>query len=228
MKRYILKIWNHLTENGLRKTLRDSVDYISWRYNCFKEERFDRKFNINTVKPEFNYLKTDFSPNTQYAVPYEAIQLNVLQKMLDSIDITYSDYNFIDLGSGKARAILYAASLPFKRFIGVEFSDQLHNIAQENVRSFLSNSTHDIDIQLYCMDATDFILPKENLVLFLYNPFHGRVMESVVDSIATFIQSNQFELIVLYRNPQCAYMFDSKDCFQKIYGSPSYNIYVGK
>ena len=45
-----------------------------------------------------------------------------------------SDDVFIDLGSGKGRMVLAAAArYPFKRVIGVELAEQLHEVARANV-----------------------------------------------------------------------------------------------
>jgi len=45
----------------------------------------------------------------------------------------FSQYSFIDMGSGKARMLFVAAELPFRRVIGVEFDRKLHAAAKENI-----------------------------------------------------------------------------------------------
>ena len=42
---------------------------------------------------------------------------------------------FIDLGSGMGRMVLEAARYPFKRVIGVELVEQLHDLARANLAS---------------------------------------------------------------------------------------------
>jgi hypothetical protein len=54
---------------------------------------------------------------------------------------TLQDFTFIDLGSGKGRALLMASAYPFKRIIGVEFMPELHRVAQENIRKYTEHRT---------------------------------------------------------------------------------------
>ena len=49
-------------------------------------------------------------------------------------------FTFVDLGSGKGRTLLMASDYPFRRIIGVELLPSLHQIAQENLRQYKSES----------------------------------------------------------------------------------------
>src|SRR3982074_1247810 len=45
----------------------------------------------------------------------------------------YSEYTFIDIGSGLGRGLFVAAEYPFRRVVGVEFSTDLHHKALDNI-----------------------------------------------------------------------------------------------
>ena len=59
---------------------------------------------------------------------------------------------FVDFGSGKGRAILVASRLPFRKVIGVEYSEPLTKIAQENISIFRKHHTI-CDIEAVWADA---------------------------------------------------------------------------
>jgi len=48
----------------------------------------------------------------------------------------YSDYAFIDLGSGKGRMLFLAAEHPFLRITGVEFAVELHQRTLRNIERY--------------------------------------------------------------------------------------------
>jgi tRNA1(Val) A37 N6-methylase TrmN6 len=60
---------------------------------------------------------------------------------------------FVDFGSGKWRAIFWAARYPFRRVIGVELSAQLNALARRNI----NRNRHRLtcrDIHLVTADVT--------------------------------------------------------------------------
>jgi len=82
--------------------------------------------------------------------------------------------------------------------------------------------------ELKCMDVIDYEFPLTNIVVFLYNPFFGEVMETVVNKITNFLTNNEYDLIILYRNPQCANFFDTHLLLTRLHSSKSFNIYRRK
>jgi len=62
-------------------------------------------------------------------VEYKPSGIAFVRAALGRLDIAHAQYSFVDLGSGKGRALLLASHLPFRRIIGVEFSPKLTAIA---------------------------------------------------------------------------------------------------
>ena len=60
--------------------------------------------------------------------------------MLASLNIDFREFTFIDIGSGKGRALLLAADYPFRRILGLELLPGLYRVAQQNIRQFKSDS----------------------------------------------------------------------------------------
>ncbi len=52
-----------------------------------------------------------------------------------SLPVQYERRSFLDFGSGKGRMVIAAATLPFRRVLGVEISDRLLQEARRNVEA---------------------------------------------------------------------------------------------
>ena len=58
------------------------------------------------------------------------------------------------------------------------------------------------------MDAAEYHLPNEPLVLFFYNPFGRLVMEKVVKNVMDSFQSNRRRMVIVYLDPEYADLWD--------------------
>src|SRR3569833_171774 len=88
-------------------------------------------------------------------------EFSEIMQYLATVDFT--DYTFIDLGSGKGRALFLAAMYPFDRVIGVEVQEELHQIAEENIARFQIPGQQCHDVSVVCQDARDYEFPSTPL-----------------------------------------------------------------
>ena len=189
------------------KFIAELSSYLHWKATVAQEKRLDEKFGIETSVPETKYLDDVASANREFAVPYEPIQLDVFHDMASAVKRMLGkapDYHFIDLGSGKGRALIYAAESGFDRCTGVEFSPALHAVAQKNIEAYRRATGSDCRFALHCMDAVDFEYPDDDIVLFMYNPFGSEVMRQVVGRLKELVETSAKDLFLLYRNPTCS------------------------
>jgi SAM-dependent methyltransferase len=117
-----------------------------------------------------------------------------LKKILPPEEVTPDDV-FLDLGSGKGRAVFLAAQYPFRRVIGVELSPELHAVAVQNLRRFGSR------VELVNADATEYELPADVTVLFLFNPFNGSVFAAALANVLRSLDEHPRTLRLVYVNP---------------------------
>src|SRR5579863_4590016 len=107
--------------------------------------------------------------------PYQPTDPALFREMLDALAeqarISLSDFTFVDLGSGKGRTLLMASDYPFRRILGVELLPALHQIAEENLKKYSSESQKCFQLESICADAIDFPFPAEPTLLYLFNPF---------------------------------------------------------
>ena len=95
-----------------------------------RSEGFDARFGTDTSAPVF---ERDQKTSAHFYVPTTA---SVIYEILSSIPLRPNKLVFVDMGSGKGRALLIASEFPFSKIVGIELSDNLHRIAQENVKRY--------------------------------------------------------------------------------------------
>ncbi len=93
---------------------------------------------------------------------------------LEALKIDPKEFSFVDFGSGRGRLILAAATLPFKRCVGVEFSKTLHTESLANIAGHPQDRLLCRDNISLNLDARDFKIPEGNVVAFFFNPLSGR------------------------------------------------------
>ena len=130
------------------------------------EREWDKRLHIRTIGREDE-------DNPHYS-PYEPTPYSVLQRLSDSGHIGRKDW-LLDYGCGKGRVAFFMAATVGCRVTGIDHSRKLIDMAKENRKS----SGFDGRVTLICALAEQYEVQGEN-VFFLFNPFSGRVFESVL------------------------------------------------
>jgi predicted RNA methylase len=164
----------------------------------------DRKFGTDTSGRIPLERLTIESGNAREGVWYEPMSENIFAQIMNNLNINWGEFNFIDFGSGKGRVLLLASNYGFKNVIGIEFSKELHQIATENVALWDQSTGRRSNIVPVYMDATEYAIPNEPLVVFLYSPFMGKTMARVLENfVASFNETPRQIVIVFYgMNPE--------------------------
>jgi hypothetical protein len=173
-----------------------------------RDQEFDRKYGVETsciFHPTESAVRGN---NWIYGVRYQSTDPIWFRRVIKELSLPYEEFVFIDYGSGKGRALLLAAGFRFKRVVGIEYCEDLNTIAQQNLLRYPDASKLCKDIDLVCMDATEYRLPNEPLVLFFYNPFGRPVMEKVVKNVVDSFELNPRRMIIIYLTPEYADLWD--------------------
>jgi SAM-dependent methyltransferase len=107
---------------------------------------------------------------------------------------------FMDCGSGKGRIVLRAACYPFRCAIGVELSPTLNAIATRNLEAARSRLACR-DVQFVTTDATAYEFPADLTCLFLYNPFGGAVVDTVLENLHRSLEKTPRALALIVSTP---------------------------
>lgn len=130
--------------------------------------------------------------------PYEATNPTELRSALHELHLDYTRYTFVDVGSGKGRALLVAAEFPFRAVLGVEHAQILHEIAVQNIRRDRGPRLCR-DVKSILSDATTYSPPQGSLVLFIFNPFQERIVGCVLEKLHSTQQTESDDVQILYK-----------------------------
>jgi SAM-dependent methyltransferase len=134
--------------------------------------------------------------------PYQPTDAALFHQMMSSLPIDFSQFTFVDLGSGKGRTLLMASEYPFRRIVGVEILPELHRVARENIVLYKSESQKCAVIEAICADAAEFIFSTGPLMLFLFNPLPESGLRRAIKNLEENLDRNPREVYVLYHNPE--------------------------
>jgi predicted RNA methylase len=155
---------------------------------------------------------------------YQPTAPETFHEMIAQLGIDYSQFTFIDLGSGKGRTLLMASEYPFRRVLGVELLPELHHVAQENIARYKGGVAD--RVQSLCSDACDFDFPPDPTVLFLFNPFPQPVLERVLHELTQSLASHKRTVYLIYHNPVLELVLANKPGLQMVRRADQYSIYV--
>jgi SAM-dependent methyltransferase len=157
------------------------------------------------------------NPVYAHAKHYGGTYPRSFRRYVRSLGIDYARYSFVDLGSGKGKALLLAAEYPFRRIIGVELFEPWAEVARRNLVSakrFRKATTSDVELVLG--DAATFHYPNEPLVVYVHNSFDAVLMNVVVTAIQRSLTSAPRDLYLIYHGPWQRHITDSVATWEPI------------
>jgi hypothetical protein len=112
------------------------------------------------------------------------------------------EYTFVDIGSGKGRAMMLASELPFREVVGVELSAELHEVAEGNLALWGESGRALSPIRAVQGDALSLALPHGPLLIYMYNPFLAPMMRRLLERVEAAAADQAGEIDLLYFVPQ--------------------------
>jgi SAM-dependent methyltransferase len=203
-----------LKESVGRRGWYGTLDLCAWKLGHFcaerllpsryHERRLDREFDARFGVDTSGIIQLDklhlVGSNGAQGNEYEQSKPVEFYRLLRSTKAHYEDFVFVDLGSGKGRAVLLASELPFRRITGVEFAEELHRTAQENIRNYRSTTQKCRNIELFHLDAAEYQIPSEPAIFYLYNSFREEVMVKVLGNIQRSVAEQPRPVFLVYCN----------------------------
>jgi SAM-dependent methyltransferase len=203
----IIKVIKSIRSRGFLTTLRVFISLII-------DLLFDIKYGTDTmrfVELEKLELNSSFRDKGNDYIPTRSKHLRKIFKM----GMFSEESSFVDLGSGKGRTLLIASEY-FKKVKGIEFSEELCEIAKKNIviynekrkdHSFRNN------IQVIYADVTDYNINDEENVFFMYNPFDETVLKKFLKNIEVSINKTPRTVWIIYYYPLHRDIIDKSPTF---------------
>lgn len=178
-------------------------------------QRFDAEHRVTTEALVFlGELDPEaIGPSLEHATHYEPTPVGQAEALLDASPLAPERATFVDLGAGMGRVVMLAARRAFRAVIGVEISPALVEIARENVASLDDPKRVARDVKIVRADAAAYAFPRGDLVVFMYNPFHGPVFDTVVANLRRLVDR---ELVLLYHTPVDRAAIDATEVFELV------------
>jgi SAM-dependent methyltransferase len=201
---------------------------LSPAYQRFLNEdrTFDLKYGTDTAG-DISVVSLDIPDELQHHVnKYQGITAKTFNSLLSHLSIDFDKFAFIDIGSGKGRALLLASAFPFRRIIGVELSSALTEVARANVRTYRDPLQKCRDIECICSDATGFHIPLDNTLFYLFNPFDGSIMQKFINNLEQSLQQQPRDVILVYHMALHPEALDRSGYFKKIKDGGIFRIYA--
>jgi SAM-dependent methyltransferase len=133
-------------------------------------------------------------------IAYTPMNWRQLRQALPQRTVSERDV-FLDIGSGKGRAVLMAAiDYPFGRVIGVELVPELHEAAERNLAAVARRLCAN-DVELVCADIRRYRIPDDVTVIYMNNPVRGSIFAGLLTAISESMKRNPRRLRLIYYNP---------------------------
>jgi len=202
-------------------------DSTAWRLRQrYGDADYDWDFRVNTTSAAVGWHDRLLGV---FHSPYQPTEPALFREMVDELqsltNIRLDDFTFIDLGSGKGRALLMASAYPFQRIVGVELLASLHRIARQNLALYARDSQKCFSLESICGDATRFQFPDGPMLIYLFNPLPESGLRHTLANLASDLSRRPRRVYVLYHNPLLEGLFLEGGGWSKLGGTHQYSIF---
>ncbi|PCH94882.1 MAG: hypothetical protein COB85_05140 [Bacteroidetes bacterium] len=177
------------------------------------EYSFDSKYGIRTKGRQAQNKGKLESTNSKGGKEYQGYSYFLFRKFMNRLAIDFSQSVFVDFGSGKGRVLIMASEYNFKRIIGLEYAEDLFLESQINIGSTKVNASN---IHIEHEDAAAYSIPEDANVLFFFNPFDEKVMESVLKNVDASMERTPRKIYIVYTSPTFETCFDERG-YEKVF-----------
>jgi SAM-dependent methyltransferase len=199
----------------LRRLLQNHHDFDEAKQYAANHP-YDQQFGVDTsglIGPE------DLTSGRQedlYNAGYFGVPPSVFRNILHKIAIDFTRYTFVDLGSGKGRALLVASEYPFREIIGVELCPDLHSIAAANLARFEGQQACK-EVRAVQANAADFAFPGGPLLIYMWNPFEAPILAAVLSNIEEALRRESRPILLAYIQPNLEAMLEESGFLKKLW-----------
>jgi len=184
--------------------------------NQYPDRKYDRKYKLDTYGQVKLSDLTINSENTEYGVDYSSTSIRRFKAFMSFLPKDLRDFVFIDYGSGKGKLLTIASEYYFKKIIGVEFSQEIHSIAQNNIAKYRSKSQKCFDVQSVFIDASEYLIPDDRCIFYFFNPFRESIMLQVLGNIQKSYLRNPRKIYIVLYNPVLAHLVEKLQFMERM------------
>jgi SAM-dependent methyltransferase len=229
----LINWWRKQRRNASRRIVLNQLRHVLWEFareslpehkrRRYGDAEYDWQLRVDTTSATVGWRERLIGA---FHSDYQPIEPEIFREILSRLVIDFSQFTFVDIGSGKGRALLLAREFGFKRIVGVELLAELNEIARANIRKLVGIDSSAEDIESICGDATTFGFPDGPLVVYLFNPLPRAETKTVITNLIASIRRKPRPVYVTYANPVCEAEVFAASQFRKIASTQQYAIFV--
>ena len=173
----------------------------------FREWQKERELGIHTFGDlETSELSIDSASKADGHL-YQPSSSIIFEKAMNKLPFNFSEKVFLDIGSGKGRALILAAEAGFKKVIGIEYANELNDIAYTNIETVKGRFPKTEFLIEEC-DALTYTIPEEVDVIYLFNPFDEHATLELTKQLKP-VFSRSKPIYLVYVNPVHCGIFET-------------------
>jgi len=184
---------DQVRRNGITPTAKKAFSTL---YDGF----YDWTHGTETRKPAWSEDLVTRSRNKIHANRYQPSKARPFTRLLAELNLPRTAV-FVDLGAGKGRVLLLAASYGFRRVIGVELCSNLSAQAVQNIGIFRKTRVDLPEIDVVNSDVVEYPLPDGDLAFYLNNSFGVPVLKEFLEKLRSAQKSQARRFWMIYSPP---------------------------
>jgi SAM-dependent methyltransferase len=201
----------------LRRALRPPAKIVDRPKEYAAVHPFDEEFGVETSGLLFAEDLPSAKKKDLYNNGYFGVAPSVLRQILHRLELDFERFTFVDLGSGKGRALLIASEYPFRSILGLELSPKLHALAVANLAAYRGTAQRCRNVCSIEGDATDYSFPAGPLVIYLWNPFEAPVFTRVLANLEAALVREPRDIYIVYIQPDLYALLEASIHWQKLW-----------
>ncbi len=178
------------------------------------DARFDPKYGTDTARRIPREQIETKSENIVHCVNYGASKELPFRKLMERLKLP-RDGVFVDLGSGKGRALMLAAKYGFRKVIGIEFSGALCAVARNNLQKFKQKFHTTSEVEVIESDVTKYSFRDDETVFFMLDPFNAPVLTQVLANIRASVERKPRTVWLIYSVPREQHIVEQSGLFTR-------------
>ncbi len=203
-----------LRHRGVRSTARQALQRVMGPRGADKSELhpFDEEHGTETSGLLSGGGLAGGHEHDRFSVAYYGVSPSRMRRAMarwretaGTVDV--GEYTFVDIGSGKGRAMMLASELAFREVVGVELNAGLAEVAEKNLELWRRSGRALCSMRMVQGDALSLGLPEGRLLIFLYNPFLAPMMRRLLERVDAVAGRRRGEIDLLYVVPQQEVVF---------------------
>jgi hypothetical protein len=173
---------------------RTPADLLRYAARRVVEIHYERHFGIDT---RGDVMMDTLGVHDRDAVHYAPSPYLGFFKAMKLVGADLPSSTFADYGSGLGRIVICAATLPFKRVIGVELVEELNRRARLNIAA-ACNRFICKDVSVVTTNATQWGVPADANVFHFYNPFLNETLRATIAELARALRESPREAWIVF------------------------------